>query len=208
MSKVIRSVTAKFNADISDFQKQMNTMSRNLKKSGDDWKKAGTAMTKAITVPIMAAATAIGVLAVKAGEYGEKISIAAQTTGMSVTKLQELRYVASQVDVEFETLTGSFAKFTRTLAQAQKPGTEQAKLFEQLGVKLKGADGKLRPLNDLYFDSIKALGGMTNETEQATAASVIFGRSFQDLIPLINTSSEDIAKLSKRAKDLNCPVSR
>jgi len=203
MSKVIRSVTAKFNADISDFQKQMNTMSKNLKKSGEEWKKAGESLTKMVTVPILAAATAMVALSVKAGEYAEQISIAAQTTGMSVERLQELRYVASQVDVEFETLVGSFGKFTKTLATANNKKSAAAQLFKALGVTIKNADGSLRPMNDTFFATIKALSGVSDETLQAETASILFGKSFQDLIPLIKTSSEDIDKLSQRANALN-----
>lgn len=203
MGSVIRSLVVKVGADISDFQKQMTAAGKNMEKTGKEWKKVGDSLSKSVTLPILAAGTAMVALAVKAGQYAEQISIASQTTGMSVKKLQELKYVASQVDVEFETLVGSFAKFTKTLVAARNPAGEQAKLFAQLGVNLKNVDGTLRPMNDVYFDTIKALGGVSDETLQAQSASVLFGKSFQDLIPLIKTSSADIYKLSQRANALN-----
>lgn len=59
--KVIRSVSAKFTADISDFEKKLRSMSKQMKQHGDKMKSFGTAWTKAVTAPMVA----IGAAAVK-----------------------------------------------------------------------------------------------------------------------------------------------
>lgn len=66
--KVIRSVSAKFTADISDFEKKLRSMSKQMKSHGEQMKKFGQAWTKAVTVPLMAIGTAAIKMAMDAQE--------------------------------------------------------------------------------------------------------------------------------------------
>jgi hypothetical protein len=68
MSKVIRSVQSKFTADISDFERQMQKLSKRIDKTADKLKAAGQKMSLYITAPILAIGGAMTKMAMDAVE--------------------------------------------------------------------------------------------------------------------------------------------
>jgi hypothetical protein len=193
---------------LQNFKNGLTAVSGQLKTAGEKMTSMGRSMSMYVTGSMVAATTAMVALTAKAAEYAESINILSVTTGMSTEYLQQLKYAATQVDVSFETITGSFSKFTRALTTANDSKSEMAKIFSALKVSLKETDGTLRPINETFFETIKKLGGISDETLQAEVASKIFGKSFQDLIPLIRANADEMDKYLKRAKDLNLVLSQ
>ena len=82
-------------------------------------------------------------------------------------------------------------------------GTGDAKsAFEQLGISLTNADGSMRSANDVFYDTIDALGEVQNATERDALSMDIFGRSAQDLNPLIIQGSDTLKDYAKEAHDV------
>jgi hypothetical protein len=121
---------------------------------------------------------------------------------MSVQKLQELEYVATQADVEFNTLTGSMSRFTMKLKEAINPQTKTAQVLDAMGISIKDSNGLMKSREQLFMETVMATGKLTDETTQALAASELFGRSFADLLPLMKLGEDGIRRLSDRYKGL------
>lgn len=203
MSSIIRSLVVKVGADINDFQKKMGSVAKDLEKTAKKWNALGQSLTKNITVPALAVGAALSAVTLKMAGYADDINTMATVTGISAKRLQELRYVASQTDTEFETIATSMGKFTKILGDAANKESEVGKLFGLLGVNLKDkVTGNLKPVNTLFFETINKLGGIKDETAQAMIASELFGRSFQDLIPLIKAGSGAVDFYTERANKL------
>ena len=134
--------------------------------------------------------------------YVDNILTMSQTTGQSAEQLQEFSYAAELMDVSMDTLQGSLTKLTNNMQNAIN-GTGDAKsAFEQLGISLTNADGSMRSANDVFYDTIDALGNVQNATERDALSMDIFGRSAQDLNPLIIQGSDTLRDYAKEAHDV------
>lgn len=134
--------------------------------------------------------------------YVDNILTMSQTTGQSAEQLQEFSYATELMDVSMDTLQGSLTNLTNNMQNAIN-GTGDAKsAFEQLGISLTNADGSMRSANDVFYDTIDALGEVQNATERDALSMDIFGRSAQDLNPLIIQGSDTLKDYAKEAHDV------
>ncbi|MBQ1756417.1 MAG: hypothetical protein IIZ96_06695 [Oscillospiraceae bacterium] len=106
-------------------------------------------------------------------------------TGVSTDMLQQWEYASELIDVSVETMTGSMTKLTRNMAEAASGSGQAAEAFAALGVSVTDADGNLRNANEVMFDALASLAEVGNATERDALAMEIFGRSAQELNPLI-----------------------
>lgn len=134
--------------------------------------------------------------------YADNILTLSLTTGQTTDQLQEFSYASELIDVSLDTLQGSLTKLTNNMQDtANGTGNAQA-AFQQLGVTVTDADGHLRSANDVFYDAIDALGDVTNATERDALAMDIFGRSAQDLNPLIVQGSDTLREYAQEAHDM------
>lgn len=137
-----------------------------------------------------------------AAEYADEVMTMSTVTGLSTDQIQEMQYMAELVDVSLDTMTGSMTKLTRTMVAARKGGEGATDAFRKLGVRTTNADGSLRNANDVFFDVIDALGQMEDGTERDALAMEVFGKSAQDLNPLIAAGRDSIEAFKKEAHDM------
>lgn len=144
----------------------------------------------------------------EAGTYADEILTLAQVTSMDTDTLQELAYMADLVDVELNTITSSMARNIRSMNQAKDGTGEAAEAYAQLGVAITDADGNLRDGQEVYWELIDALGKVENETERDALAMTIFGRSAQELNPLILKGSKAVKEYAKQAHDAGAVMNK
>lgn len=165
--------------------------------------KTGAALVAGLAGAVAGLGAGITAMVMKTTEAAGDLVDLSTKTGISTTRLQELDYVAKQVGTSTETITGSLAKLTRSMGDAAaKTDGPAAEAFRNLGVAVVDSQGNLRDSEAVFNDALTALGGMTNETERDVAAMALFGKSAQELNPLIKTGADEIARLSKEANDM------
>ena len=203
--------------------KNGKTVEENLRDLGNEAKETGDkvekssegftvlkgAMANLVSQGIQFAASAMKELAKETWEsvkaaaaFADEINTLSAQTGLSTETLQEYKYMEDLIDVSTETMTGSMAKLIRNMANAQKGTGDAAAAFEALGISVTDANGELRSNQDVFNEAIDALGKMENETQRDAYAMQIFGRSAQDLNPLIEAGGEKIAALAQEAHDM------
>ncbi len=210
--------------EFDEAEKQADEFGREIKKAADQADDAGGrfeklgGVLKGIGVAMGAALAAIGTAAVGAGKalvdmsvnsaaYADEILTASTVTGMSTDSLQAYKYAAELVDVSLDTLTGSMARNVRSMSSARKGTGEVADAYRRLGVSVTDASGNLRDSETVYWETIDALGKVSNETERDALAMQIFGKSAQELNPLIAQGSVGIAELTEEAKRMGAVMS-
>lgn len=125
------------------------------------------------------------------------------TTGLSTRTLQELEYAENLIDVSVNTITGSLTKLTKNMASANEGNAAMAQSFANLGVSITNeVDGSLRPAEDVFYDIIDVLGQFDNETERNAVAMELFGKSAQELNPLIIQGSGALKEYAAEAQNL------
>lgn len=154
--------------------------------------------------PISAIGGAVGGalvgLAVKAGKLSDDLHTLSDTTGLSMETLQKFRYASDLIDVSVETLSGSLARLTRNMGNAQRGNVQTQEAFARLGVSITDVNGNLRDNEEVFNEVIKALGQIEEETERDAVAMQLFGRSAQQLNPLIKGGADRLKELGDEAK--------
>ena len=168
---------------------------------------AGAALTVTalglVTAAVVKTEKALASMTRESAAYVDDILTMSQKTGLSTDALQEFSYATELIDVSMDTLQGSMTKLTNNMQDAVVKGTGDAKsAFEQLGISLTNADGSMRSANDVFYDTIDALGEVQNTTERDALSMDIFGRSAQDLNPLIIQGSDTLKDYAKEAHDV------
>lgn len=185
----------------TDEAKKLNKA--DFSKFGESLSKAGEMAGKAaiaLGAAAAAAAAGIGAMAVKAAYAADDINTLSKQTGLSTEEIQKFRFASEQIDVPLETLTGSMAKLTRNMESARQGSKNQRVAFEALGVSITDNEGKLRSNQDVFAETIDALGKIENGTQRDAYAMQIFGKSAQDLNPLILGGAEALKQLGDEAE--------
>lgn len=141
-------------------------------------------------------------LAIESAEFADELATQATITGLSADKLQEYQYMAELTDTSVETITGSLSKLIRNMNSAKGGTGSAAEAFDALGVSIVDVNGELRSNDDVFRDVIDSLGKMDNETQRDAYSMSIFGKSAQDLNPLIATGADGIAAFAQEAHDM------
>ena len=218
--KALDSVADEFNAA----EKQADQFGDELDKTGKDADTAGGkfeklgSVVKGVGAAMGVAFAAIGTAAIGAGKalvdmtveaaaYADEMLTQSTVTGMSVESLQAYSYAADLVDVSMETLTGSMAKQVKSMSNARDGSSKFADAYAKLGISVADSNGQLRDSETVYWETIDALGKISNETERDALAMQIFGKSAQELNPLIAQGSAGIAALTEEAKRMGAVLS-
>ena len=199
-----------FGDEVKDAANKADDANGRFARLGDVLKTVGRALAVgivAIGTAAIAAGTALVKMSVDAAAYADEMLTQSSVTGMSVEKLQAYSYAADLVDVSLETVTGSMAKNIKSMSNASQGSAKFAEAYDKLGVSVTNADGTLRDSETVYWEAIDALKGVSNETERDALAMQLFGKSAQDLNPLIEQGSAGIAALTEEAKRMGAVLS-
>lgn len=167
-------------------------------------KQAVEDVTKAISLTVTAVAAmgaALLGMTLKAAAAADELSELSTETGISTDDLQKFKYAAEAIDVDVGTLAGSMSKLTKSMASAATGSGSSAEAFEKLGIAVQNDDGTFRDRNEVFQEAIKALGEMTDEVDRDATAMAIFGKSAQELNPLIKGGAKALDELGKHAEE-------
>ena len=156
--------------------------------------------TKKLSAAAAGALGAIGGLAYNTVKSADELNTLAKQTGFSVEELQKFQYAADLVDVSVEDITGAATKLKKAVAGDSKE-------LAALGVKTKNADGSFRDINDIFYDTLAALGNIDNETERDAKAMAIFGKSADSLAGIVDDGGEALKELGQEAEDMGLIMS-
>lgn len=198
LGDVVSGLTEKFGIKLPEgMQKSMNSMGS---LNTTSVKIAGGFV--ALAIAIAKAEKALISMTKESAAFADNIITLSMQTGQTTEQLQEFSYATELIDVSVDTLQGSLTKLTNNM-QDTINGTGNAKAsFEALGISVTDADGNMRSANDVFYETIDALGNVKNETERDAMAMDIFGRSAQDLNPLIIQGSQTLKAYADEAHNV------
>jgi hypothetical protein len=142
-----------------------------------------------------------------AASYGDNILTMSQKTGIGTKNLQEFSAISELVDVSLETMTNSMAKNIKSMSSAQGGTSSAAKAYKKLSISVTDSNGQLRDGEAVYWDTINALGSVTNETERDAIAMNLLEKSAQELNPLIAQGAEGLSNLTEYAYQMGAVLS-
>ena len=181
----------------------LKTMEAAEKKSAS-FAKAGAA--------VVAVGASIGVAMIASAQrtatLGDELQKTSIRTGFTTKQLSGLKFAAEQAGSNFNDVAVGLRRLAAN-AQDASQGTGTAKdSFLRLGIAVTDSAGKLRPMNDLLIESADKFSSLKNKTEAVALAQDIFGRSGNQLLPLLMSGSAGIAALAAQAEDLGIVYDR
>ncbi len=161
------------------------------------------------------ALTAFGLAATESTHFADVLATASSSANTNVSMLGEsFKYVAplagamkySVEDVSMAlglmanaSVKGSMAgtSLKTALANLASPTDSMAKVMQKYGISLTETDGNMKSLRNV-IGNIRTSFGKLKETEQAAAASTLFGKeAMAGMLAIINASQEDYDKLAE-----------
>ena len=198
LGDVVNGLTSKLGIQLPDGMKS----SMNAMGSLDAQSLALAGGFAAVAAAIVKVEKAMISMTKESASFADNIITLSMQTGQSTQQLQEFAYASELIDVSVDTLQGSLTKLTNNMQNTMN-GTGNAKAsFEALGVSVTNADGSMRSANDVFYETIDALGQVKNETERDAMSMDIFGRSAQDLNPLIIQGSKTLKAYADEAHNM------
>ena len=113
--------------------------------------------------------------------------------GISTDTYQKWKYASEIIDVSAETMGAALGKLEKQIGKSPEK-------FEELGISIYNASGQYRSAEDIFYDAVDALGRIDDETEADILANELFGKSFQELKPLIDAGTGSLKELGEQAE--------
>lgn len=170
--------------------KSFSDTMKDVSKTTGEWANK----TKGISMAAGAAAGGLLANAFAASASADYYNTLARNTGFTVEELQKMKYASDFVDVSFDSMTATVAKLTKNMASGSDA-------FDTLGVSITDSDGNLRDANDVWYDTLKALSTVENETQRDALAMTLFGKSAMDLSGIIDDGGASLQEYGKQAED-------
>ena len=156
----------------------------------------------AVAAAIVKAEKALISMTKEAASNADDLLTLASVTGTTTDSVQELNYMADLTDVSFDRIKDSLKETTNKMQEAATGTGDAYEAYKRLKVEITNTDGSLRSAQDVFYDTIDALGEMKNKTERDALAMDLMSESAQELNPLIDLGGEKMRAYAQEAHDM------
>lgn len=168
------------------------------KKVGDGAGKIANA-TKKMSTAAGAGVAAIAGLGYKSIVAADDLNTLSKQSGITTEDLQEMQYAADLIDVDTDTIISSLRKLKNNM---DSTSAETQAAWDAIGVSTRDANGELRNSTEVFYETLKALSQISNETERDATAMTLFGKSADELAGIIDDGGEALRKYGEQAKEM------
>jgi len=218
MSPAIKAVSSRWDGfrktiDSTEFrnlQKRLRLFNRSLKNTVDS--AADAAMKIAGPFAGIAASLGMGVKEAVTGfaAAGDAVDKMASRVGLSAETLQEWSFAAKHAGASPEALENGLkdlSKHMAEIASGSDTTSSAATLFKALGIAVKDAGGKIRPVVEVFEEFADAIKRNEDPALRTRMAMAALGEGGRSLIPMMSAGSEGLREMSKQARDLGLVMS-
>ena len=198
LGDVVNGLTSKLGIQLPDSMKQ----SMNAMGSLDASSLALAGGFAAVATAIVKAEKALISMTKEAASNADDLLTLASVTGTTTDSVQELNYMADLTDVSFDRIKDSLKETTNKMQEAATGTGDAYEAYKRLKVEITNTDGSLRSAQDVFYDTIDALGEMKNKTERDALAMDLMSESAQELNPLIDLGGEKMRAYAQEAHDM------
>lgn len=207
MSTKIATLNVRLTATAGAFAATMSAASRRVTSLGRQVTSLGSKVFSfggALTA--LAAGGGMAYLVKQSMESIDATAKLSDRLGIATEALIGLQHHADLSGVSAEALTGGLEKMFKTLGDGATKGGAAAAAFAKLGLSAEGLANM--PTDQAFAEIAQALSDIENPAERAHAAMEIFGRSGQQLLPMMLAGKEGIAAAQAEAEKLGLTFSR
>ena len=155
-----------------------------------------------------AASVAIGGmigLASKTAETADFIDKLSERTGVNREELQRWKYAADQSGADVSKFEVGIKKLSSAMDGAKSGAKGSIEAFNTLGISMQ--DVKTKSPSEMLDTVMKKLADMPDSVERNVLGNQLLGKSYSDMLPLLNSGSKGIEELKTRADSLGLVMS-
>lgn len=186
--------------------KAARTADRRMKEIERRAKQMGTVLGTALAAGAGIAAAALIASTKAAIDNADAIRDMSIRLGTATETLSAYGYAAGQTGTDLDTLGRGLKVLAKNAADSLNPTSEQAKVFEALGVSAQDAEGNLKGLATLVPEIADKFAQLEDGTTKAALAQALFGKAGLDLTEFLNSGSQGLAEMTRRAEELGIVV--
>jgi hypothetical protein len=160
---------------------------------------AGLAAGGAVALGGMAA------LATKTAAAADEIDKLSERTGINREELQRWKYAAGQSGADISKLEVGIKTLSDQMDMAVSGNEKAAEGFAKLGISID--DLKNKSQEDIFEQVMASLGDMEQGAARNALGNDLLGRSYTELLPLLNAGSGGMQELKDRADSLGLVMS-
>jgi len=154
-----------------------------------------------ITAGAKAVSGAIAGLAVSSANAGNEVDKVSQSMGLSRQGMQEWQYILEQNNASLYNMTYGMRNIQTAMANVEEGGGKVGKAIKELGLDFEQI-AQQSP-EEAFDQIVRSFQELEPSAEKSALALDIFGRrAGLDLMPLLNSTSEEVDGLRQRAHDL------
>lgn len=182
-----------------DYEKNLNTAEQKSKswtdKIQDLMKNKAVVAFGLVAKAVIEVIKQINKLMLDTMNYADAVGDLAAQYGVTTDAISEMQYIADQSSTSVEQLTSSM---TMLLNRAKENGDG----FKELGVDVYDANGNLKQMDELFYETIGALNSVESEGEKSRLMLETFGRSAMNVGEVLRKSTDEITAMRQEAHEL------
>lgn len=132
------------------------------------------------------------------GKLGDTIAESSQKLGISSYAYQEWSYILERCGTSISTMN----PLMRTMTSRIEKGSDA---FKELGISAQDLENL--SLEQIFDKTVEGLMGVEDATHRAALAQELFGRSYMELNPLLNSGADGLKDLKQEFESLNAVMS-
>lgn len=139
------------------------------------------------------------------GEYGDSIFKAMQKTGQSAEQLSVIKVASQEVGVSFDQMVRGIARMEANVSRGITSPTREAAvalraLRDEAGNALDPKKLRVMDADTAFRTLMTSLDNVKNRFDRERAAAALFGRDFQNLIPVLDKLGAQFAETQARTE--------
>jgi hypothetical protein len=181
-----------------EFEQKLDNFKKKASEMGAAWKgvvDSIVGLIKEIAVLGGIAGAAVYGLAAKTAQMGDNAVKGASKMGVTVQQYGEMAFAASQSGLSVEQFTGNMTKMNTIMAKAYADGKKDVYIHGKRLMTIKDENGKLKGRTRLLLETADVFNKLTDENQKLTLATIMFGKSGADMIPMLESGRAGIQKL-------------
>jgi hypothetical protein len=191
----------KANKSIDDTDKKAGGVGATLGKMGSFAVKAGAAIGTAA----VAGGAAMFALANKTADAADVIDKLSERTGINREELQRWQYAAGQSGADVEKLEVGIKKLSDQMDGAVQGNEKAAEAFGKIGISMD--DLKNKSQEEIFSTVMAELADMEQGAARNALGNDLLGKSYTEMLPLLNAGSQGMADLKNNADKLGIVMS-
>lgn len=163
---------------------------------------------KKYVAPLAAALTAAGIAKFVKDSVGAFTDLTGavvklqRVTGGTVSQVSAMRGAMQLSGMDVDKASTSLTIFSKNLNNAAGDQAKSAAMSQLLGTSILGANGQLKPMNELLPQVADKFKTMPDGAQKTALAVQLFGRSGTEMLPFLNQGAAGIQGLEDKAKSL------